>query len=193
MKKYEPQKINCIIVHGCPGTEESTMDLSRRMYDKHWMPWIRSQLDSMEIPAEIALMPEPWAPVYKNWKKEFEKYPVAEQTILIGHSCGCAFLTRWLGDTKRKVMALVLVAPWKIGKHDLYNFTIDPTIKNRIKTILFFTSDTEVADGKKSLEMYHSVLGGKIITLPNHGHYTMEDMRTDEFPELMEEIKNLLQ
>jgi len=47
---------------------------------------------------------------------------------------------------------------------------IDRTIKNRVKEIVMFTSDTESEDGKKGLEMFHRVFGGKIINLPNRGH-----------------------
>ena len=36
--------------------------------------------------------------------------------------------------------------------------------------------------------MYDSLLGGKIIELNNHGHYTLDDMGTNEFPELLKEI-----
>ncbi|OGN29286.1 MAG: hypothetical protein A3A33_03650 [Candidatus Yanofskybacteria bacterium RIFCSPLOWO2_01_FULL_49_25] len=189
-----------LIVHGCPGDKESTMDLSRRSYDKHWMPWTRSQLDSLGVPAEIILMPQPWAPSYEVWKKEFEKQKITEDTILIGHSCGCAFLTHWLGETKIKIKALILVAPWKViaDKHTItperqgvfekfYGFEIDPSIKERVGTILYFTSDTERKGGKESLEIYHNALGGRIISIPNRGHFITEDMKTDEFPELLQE------
>jgi predicted alpha/beta hydrolase family esterase len=81
------KEMNCIVIHGCPSNAERVMDPKTRTYDKHWIPWI---------------------------KKEFEKYNVTKNTILIGHSCGCAFLVRWLGETKQKVNKLILVAPWKI-------------------------------------------------------------------------------
>jgi len=48
-------------------------------------------------------MPDPWEPIYEKYKEEFEKYSVNETTVLIGHSCGCAFLVHWLGEKKKKV------------------------------------------------------------------------------------------
>ncbi len=51
-----------------------------------------------------------------------------------------------------------------------------------------FTADDEEDDGKKSLEIYQQALSGKIIELKGHGHYTMDDMGTTEFPELLEVI-----
>lgn len=139
-------------------------------------------------------MPSPWEPDYNAFKKEFEKYAVSENTILIGHSCGCAFLARWLGESKQKINKLILVAPWKIPDKDdkfrkaFYEYPIDETIKSRVKEIVMFTADDEEEDGKKSLKIFHDALGGKIIELQGRGHYTMGDMGTEEFPELLEEI-----
>ena len=138
-------------------------------------------------------MPEPWNPDYDSWKKEFEKQNINENTILIGHSCGCAFLVRWLGDTKRRINKLILVAPWKIPDEDsiykkFYNYPIDSSIKSRVKEVIIFSSDDEEEDGKKSAKIFNESLGGRIIELSNKGHYTLGDMRTEEFPELLESI-----
>jgi hypothetical protein len=51
-----------------------------------------------------------------------------------------------------------------------------------------FTSDTEKEDGKKSLAIYHTALGGGIVHLPGKGHYLISDMGTHEFPELLDKI-----
>jgi hypothetical protein len=57
-----------------------------------------------------------------------------------------------------------------------------------VRRILMFTSDTEMEDGKKSLVIYRAALGGDIVDLPGKGHYTIADMRTHEFPELLSKI-----
>jgi len=54
--------------------------------------------------------------------------------------------------------------------------------------IIMFTANNEADDGKKSLTMFHDMLGGEITELQGRGHYTMDDMGTDEFPELLAEI-----
>ena len=179
-------KNNCIIVHGC---SDSSKD---KTYAKHWMPWIKKVLILKGIKTENPLMPAPWKPNYKDYKKEFEKYKVTENTILIGHSCGCAFLVRWLGENKQKVKKLILVAPWKIPDNRIqklfYEYEIDKKIKSRVKEIIIFTADDEEDEGKESVNIFHKSLGGKIIELKRHGHYTLEDMGTKKFPELLEEI-----
>ena len=184
---------NVIIVHGCPSNAEKAMDPERRAYDKHWMPWLKRELISRGIAAETPLIPEPWKPVYENFRREFEKYSVNSSTILIGHSCSCAFLVRWLGETKTKISKLILVAPWKIPderdsvRKEFYGHPIDRAIPSRAKEIVMFISDDEVEDGKMSLEIYHKSLGGKIIALKGRGHFTLNDMKTEEFPELLKE------
>ena len=182
------------VIHGCPSNVEKAMDPETRTYDKHWIPWIKDELQQRGIHAETPLMPNPWEPIYEEFKKEFEKSSVSEDDILIGHSCGCAFLVRWLGDTKKKVDKLILVAPWKVAdegsavKKAFYDFPIDEGIKLRVNEIIMFTADDEEPEGKESLKMYQAALGGKTIELKGHGHYTMGDMGTTELPELLEVI-----
>ena len=178
----------CIIVHGCPPTSKDDS------YNKHWMPWAQKQLIKKGIPTELPAMPTPWDPQYDNFKKIFEQFNVDENTILIGHSCGSAFLVRWLGENPVKISKLILVAPWKIVTEEkeyrekFYVYTIDKTIIDRTNEIIMFTSDNEDEGGKESLKIFHDALGGEIIDLKSHGHYTMGDMGTEEFPELIDRI-----
>ncbi|MCL5410825.1 MAG: alpha/beta hydrolase [Patescibacteria group bacterium] len=183
---------NCIIVHGGPGNWLPSDNHDSG--DWGWRRWTREKLNNLGINTITPAMPDPWNPKYEDYKKEFEKYPVNENTILVGHSRGCAFLVHWLGDTKQKIKKLILVAPYKIatGNNELkkifYGFEIDPTIKDRVGEIVYFTSNNEKEEGKESLKMYQDVLGGEIISLLNHGHYTLADMGTNEFLELIKKI-----
>lgn len=188
------KKVNCIVIHGCPSNVEKAMNPKTRTYDKHWIPWIKKELTLLGIETDTPLMPTPWNPEYKKFKKEFEKYEVTENTILIGHSCGTAFLVRWLGETKQKIFKLILVAPWKIPDKDdkfrkaFYKYNIDEKIKSRVKEIIIFTADNEEKDGKKSLQIFHQALDGEVIELKGRGHYTMHDLGTEKFPELLEAV-----
>ena len=190
----ETKKQNSIIIHGCPSDIEKAMNPETRTYDKHWIPWLKRNLIAAGIETETPLMPDPWEPNYQKFKTEFEKYEVGENTILVGHSCGSAFLVRWLGETKRKILKLILVAPWKIPDKDdefrkeFYTYPIDESIKSRINEVVMFTADDEEDEGKESLKIFHQALGGEVIELKGHGHYTLGDMGTDEFPELLEKV-----
>lgn len=182
------------IIHGCPSDAEKAMDPKTRTYDKHWIPWVKNELSAKGKKVEAPLMPNPWQPDYNAFKKEFEKYPVAQDDILVGHSCGCAFLVRWLGESKQKISKLILVAPWKVPEKDdafrkaFYEYPVDESIQSRVNKVVIFTSDDEEDDGKKSAEIFHKVLGGNLIELARRGHYTLRDMGTEEFPELLAEI-----
>ena len=186
--------MNCIIIHGCPAIEERAMDPEKRTYAKHWIPWVREELKKSKIKIETPLMPNPWKPSYETWKREFDKLEINEDSILVGHSCGCAFLVRWLGESSQKIKKLILVAPWKIpGESDeikkkFYNYPINEDIKSRVGESVIFTADDEHEDGKKSAKIFHDALGGKVIELKNHGHYILGDMGTEEFPELLKEV-----
>lgn len=186
---------NCIIIHGCPGSEEKGLNPKTRTYDKHWIPWAKRQLEARGIKTFTPLMPEPWTPDYDRFKEAFEKLPVDQDTILVGHSCGSAFLVRWLGESKQAVAKFILVAPWKFPnkkdgfREQFYTYEIDPTIKDRVGEIVMFTSDDEEEDGKRSLQLFHEALSGRIIELKGHGHYTLGDMKTEEFPELIAAIE----
>ncbi|MEK7497172.1 MAG: alpha/beta hydrolase [Patescibacteria group bacterium] len=188
------KNINCIIIHGCPSDKEKEMDEATRTYDKQWIPWLKQKLLALSIETITPLMPNPWAPNYQAFKQEFEKCAVDENTVLVGHSCGTAFLVRWLGESKQQIKKLILVGPWKIpdkddeNRKDFYLYPIDESIKSHVKEIIMFTADNEYEDGKKSLEIYHEVLGGGIINLPGRGHYTLRFMGTEEFPELLKVI-----
>jgi len=185
---------NVYVIHGCPSNIEKAMSPETRTYDKHWIPWIKQELTKRGIKTETPLMPNPWEPVYEAFKAEFEKYPVSEDTILIGHSCGTTFLTRWLEDTKQKVAKLILVAPWCITDKDddarrvFYEHPIDESIKERVGEIVMFTADDERENGKKSARIFHEKFCGELIELKGRGHYTMDDMGTTEFPELLEAV-----
>lgn len=190
----DTKKINCIIIHGCPSNAEKAMNPETRTYDKHWIPWLKQNLVAAGIETETPLMPDPWQPDYQKFRAEFKKYKVCENTVLVGHSCGSAFLVRWLGETKRKIFKLILVAPWKIPDKDnefrkeFYTYPIDESIKSRVNEIVMFTADDEEEEGKESLKIFHQALDGKVVELKGRGHYTMGDMGTTEFPELLEVI-----
>jgi len=187
------KKINCIIIHGCPPNPETNI-MSKARYFHHWIFWTKRELTKRGIPTDNPVMPEPWHPDYDKFKKEIEKYNITENTILIGHSCGCAFLVRWLGETKQKIKKLILVAPWKLNSRGdkwrklFYEYPIDKTVKERVREIIMFTADNENEKGKKSLKIFQDALGGEKIELKGMGHFVFEDMGTEEFPELLEEV-----
>lgn len=180
--------MKCLILHWCP------CDSSDLSYNKHRIPWLKKELTLKNIETEVPLMPSPWEPDYDKFKTEFEKYDIDEDTVLVWHSCSCAFLVRRLWETKTKISKLILVAPWKINdewweiRERFYNYKIDNSIKDRVKKIIMFTSDNEEKNGKISLKLFHDTIGWEIIELKSRWHYILSHMKTESFPELLEVI-----
>jgi predicted alpha/beta hydrolase family esterase len=187
------KKINCIIIHGSPRNPDHWVPVGD---PKRWQTWIKAELEKIGIETYTPTMPNPVEPLYSAWKEEFEKLPVNENTILVGHSAGGAFLPRWLGETQQKVRKLILVAPGKnIGDYpnaehnrELYDFQIDQGIKDRVEKIVIFTSPEEPSHRQKNVATYRELLDAKVISIPGKGHFVYNDMGTNKFPELLKEI-----
>ena len=141
-------------------------------------------------------MPKSWNPEYAEWKEEFEKLPLNEETILIGHSAGGAFLVRWLDETKSKVKSLILVSPGKAGKEstksllDLYGSKKYKNIKDYVKEpIIIFTADNDFDYHIENAYEYKKELPAVVILLgKGFGHFTEKGMGKKEFPELLKEV-----
>ncbi len=172
-----------VIIHGCPASPEDTRSRSQR-----WMCWLEDTLKEKEYEAFAPDMPIPWQPQYEEWKQLIEKYRVTENSLLIGHSCGAAFLVRYLLDTKRKVKKFILVAPAKIpeGENDkrknLYQFDLPDNSSKIADEIVIFVSN-DLPRHLKSLEIYKKALKPRIVEIENKGHFVIS-----QFPEILKEI-----
>jgi len=190
---YMKKNMNVVIVHGCNDNEEDGLERPKEN-ERHWKPWLKKELENHGIDVSNELYPRDWDADYGEWKKVFEKNKIDENTILVGHSCGGAFLVRWLSETNQKIKKLILVAPAKRlpGMKEkylkFYTFKPNEKVKNNIGEIVIFVSNDESPGIKKAVELYKQELNAKVIELKNHGHFTLGDMGTEEFPELLEEI-----
>ncbi len=176
-----------IILHGCPKTPEQVTP-----HDKRWMNWLADQLNEKGFSAIAPDLPTAWQPKYAEWKEAFEKYPVTKDTILIGHSCGGAFLVRWLLETGKVVKKLILVAPAKVPetgddtRKDLYNFELPDKVPHIADEVVLFASN-DFPHHLKSRELYIQALHPRVIILEGKGHFLYFQTQTNEFPELLEE------
>ena len=201
-------KPTCIIIHGVARSEELWNSVKN---ERNWMRWVQDELHKKGIDTWAPHMPRPWSPTYAEWKREFEKMQEKRhEAILIGHSAGAAFLVRWLGEkideqngrdatsstAQCKIKKLILIAPGKVngpGKlaevtRDLYDFVINSRVKDCVLDpdgIVVFTSPEEPAHMQENVRLYKDVLGARVISLANHGHYTLSHMKKADFPELM--------
>ena len=120
---------NAILVHGTCSKEEYFDSSEPSLSNAHWFPWLQKQLLVNNISCHSPEISNAHTPIYEKWKREFERFDVNENTILIGHSCGGGFLLRWLSENKIKIDKLILVAPWldpeRSKTTDFFDFEID--------------------------------------------------------------------
>jgi hypothetical protein len=159
----------------------------------HWLVWLQKELLQRDILAQVPAMPVPYNPEYEAWKEILERFPINPETILVGHSCGAGFIVRYLSENQVKVGKVILVAPWidpvKSLKTGMFNFNIDENLVSKTKGINIFSSTDDDEGIHRSIEILKNMIKNiKITEFKNYGHFCYEDMKTDEFPELLQEI-----
>lgn len=186
----QPMK-TAIILHGKPSKEGYYKPERDAQSNSHWLPWIQHELLLKDILAQTPELPTPYNPVYEEWKKVFERFEINENTILIGHSCGGGFLVRYLSEENVKVGKVALVAPWLDPKEGLqtgmFDFEINPNLKAKVEDLVLLTSEDDDPDIQESVDLLKSRVGEiKTISFKDKGHFTLGDMGTREFPELLD-------
>jgi predicted alpha/beta hydrolase family esterase len=178
-----------IILHGMPSKEEYEGDESR----KHWIPWLKEELEKQGYEVFNPELPNPYEPVYEDWLATFQQFPVDEDTILLGHSCGGGFLIRYLSENIVKVGKVILVAPWidpkKHLKSQFFEFPLDPQLVEKTDGVTTLISLDDGQDVLTSVEILTKALSGMTIKqFTDRGHFTLGDMGTNQFPELLKII-----
>lgn len=164
------------------------------MSNLHWLPWLQSQLIKLDIQAHTPEMPHSYAPKWDVWTREIERYEIDEETALIGHSCGGGFWARYLSENKQlQVGRVILVAPWLDPDGDetdgFFNFPLDPKLADRTKGVTIFNSDNDMGNVHKSVAFLREKLPGiSYKEFHKYGHFTYNDMGSEEFPELLDEL-----
>lgn len=184
---------NAIILHGKPdpGQEEYYNPAFPAASNSHWLPWLQKQLIINDIAAQTPEIPNAWQPEYETWRKEFERYDITSETILVGHSCGAGFLVRWLSEhSDVQVGTVVLVAP-SLGidwdTNGFFDFKIDPGLDARTQNLIMFVSDDDRdAIRQAAQKLRDTVSGVQYREFHGYGHFCLGDMKTTEFPELLE-------
>lgn len=185
---------NAIIIHGKPSKEIYYSDKFSSSSNFAWIPWLQKQLIIKDIKADTPEMPYAYEPDYILWQKEFERFDITSDTILIGHSAGGGFLVRWLSENKDKIVGrVILVAPSidpaKKSSAGFCNFVIDSQFVKRTKDTTIFVSDNDSDSIVQSVEILtRDVLGIKVRKFPGYGHFIPDHMKTNEFPELVRVI-----
>lgn len=182
---------NAVMVHGMPDKEEWDRFNGDLKAFGHWMIWLGEELSHRGIEVVIPSMPLAYDPKYEAWKSVFEQYEITPETILIGHSCGAGFLVRWISETKRQVGQVVLVAPWmdptKEYTTEMFDdCTIDPDMVSRCAACTVIYSIDDDKGVITTVNKLKACLPQAVFKeYSDKGHFTLEDMKTHAFPELL--------
>jgi predicted alpha/beta hydrolase family esterase len=185
---------NAIIVHGQPSKEEYYAPQYPSPSNFHWIPWLQKQLLLRDILTATPEMPFAFAPDYTVWKKEFERYDLTRETILVGHSTGAGFLVRWLSEHKDICVGKVfLVAPWLDPEGEsttgFFDFEIDREITSRAQSIAIIDSNDDTEDVHASVQKLRDTLKNvKYIELEAKGHFVGDSFIKNGFSELLDVI-----
>ena len=79
--------------------------------NKHWFPWLETELAKLGIPCKRLNMPDSEHPTPEAWLAHHQQEIVlTPETILIGHSLGCIASLNFLATAQKPIKALILVS-----------------------------------------------------------------------------------
>jgi len=138
-------------------------------------------------------MPCKYNAKYPEWQIWFEKFipHLAGEVILVGHSLGGTFLVKYLSENKflKKIKGVFLVAPPYDDSSDysLDTFKLPKKLKLQTENTMIYHSDDDNVVPVSDLSKYGKAIPNVTIKqFTDRGHFN-----TEEFPELVEDIKKL--
>ena len=183
---------NIIIIHDTGGNPNG-----------NWFPWLKSELEKLDCRVFVPKFPTPENQSLENWLKVFKEYEqyLDENSIVVGHSLGPAFLLSVLENLNRPIKAAFFVVGFTglLNNPDFDELNESfvtksfdwAKIKNNCKRFYVINSDNDpyvpLEKGKSLAEN----LGTELIVLKNAGHINEEAGYT-EFSFLLDKIKNEL-
>jgi predicted alpha/beta hydrolase family esterase len=166
--------------------------------------WYRNLPETLGIGWEVIkpMMPNSGNAKYEEWKIWFEKHFefLRDGVILVGHSQGGIFLTKYLLENKTPftIKALVLVGsvydvsvPLNDSKEDGGDFGYDTTVLKTLhekveKILIYHSRDDFCVPFEQGEKLAAALPEAEFIAFADKNHFLLE-----EFPELIEKIKEL--
>ncbi len=182
--------VNIFIIHGAYGNPE-----------ENWIPWLKSKLEKIGCRVFAPKFPTPENQCLDNWIKVFEDYKqyLDEESIVIGHSLGPAFILSALESIDRKIKAAFFISGFisflNNPDFDIINKTfVDKKfnwqkIRQNCKNFYIFHSDNDPYVPLDKAEDIAKNLGVDVILIKNAGHFNSEAGYT-KFRMLLDKIKH---
>ena len=183
---------NVFIIHGAYGHP-----------NENWFPWLKSELEKLGCKVFVPRFPTPKDQSLENWLKVFEDYKqcLNENSIVVGHSLGPAFLLNVLENLDKPIKAAFFVSGFVglLGNPEIDNINksfVDRSfdwqkIKQNCKKFYIFHSDNDPYVPLEKAKELAKNLGVDVILVKNAGHFN-EKAGYARFELLLEKIKNEL-
>jgi len=183
---------NIFIIHGAYGNPE-----------ENWFPWLKSELDKLDCRVFVPKFPTPEDQSLENWNKVFEDYKqyLNENSIVVGHSLGPAFLLNLLEELDKPIKAAFFVSGFLdlLGNPDFDNINksfIEKSfdwqkIKQNCPKFFVFHSDNDPYVPLEQAEKLAKNLGVDVILVKNAGHFN-ENAGYSKFDLILDKIKPFL-
>ena len=166
--------------------------------DANWFTWLKNELEKIGYEVIIPHFPTPLDQSLESWLRTIShyEYKINEDTILIGHSLGAAFILNYLEQASKKIKAAFLIAGFfkPIGsEYDKLNETFInknfdwKKIKNNCGKFFVIGSDNDEYISIGITKDLAKSLGAKLKIIHNGGHLNKK-AGFDKFPELLDLI-----
>ena len=167
----------------------------------NWFPWLKKELEKLNILAIIPEMPNAENPQLSEWLPylQLQVSLPDKDTYFVGHSLGCITILKYIESIPEntKVGGALLVAGFASPIHfsELDNFFSAPLNDNKIKEnilkIININSDNDNHVPFIQAEEIRDRFNSELITIHNGGHLNDKAGYT-EFPLLLEELKKII-
>lgn len=181
---------HAFIIHGTGGYPE-----------ENWFPWLKGKLEELGFQVFVPQFPTPKNQDPEHWFAvfgEYEKY-LDEETVIMAHSGGCAFLLRLLEKIKGRIKAAVFVAP-PVGVMPIKYIEADrpflekpfdwEKIRNSAANFFVFHSEDDELVSIGNGEKVAKELGVELIRLKDAGHFNAK-AGYNKFELLLERLKSV--
>lgn len=183
--------MNFFIIHGVYANPEA-----------NWFPWLKQELEKKGFEVIAQKFPTPLDQSLESWMRTIKKYEdkITQETIMVGHSLGVAFILNYLEQTNKKIKAAFFVA----GFHKLLDSPYDKLnesfvnkqfdwnkIKNNCKKFLVIASDNDEYISTEITKELAKNLNAELRIIQNGGHLN-KAAGFDRFPQLLQLINKIL-
>lgn len=165
---------------------------------ENWFLWLKKELEEVDFEVFIPKFPTPEGQNLNNWLEVFREYEdkLDDNTIMIGHSLGPAFILNILERTDKQLLACFFVSGFLGllgGDFDEINKTFCDKefdwekIKHNCKKFFVFHSDNDPYVPLKKAKELAEKLNGELDVIKDGGHFN-EAAGYREFPLLLRKI-----